>query len=248
MRLAGKVALITGAAGGIGRVACDRFAREGALICASDLHPDGAASIPVPAGEGFFYVAGDVTRAGDRQTIVQACLQRFGRIDVLLANHGRILGKPFLETSESDWDDIQAANLKSTYFLVQAAAPSMPLGSSIILLSSAAGILARPNMSAYSASKAGIIMLTRSLALDLSDRGIRVNAIAPGLVDTPMPREFLKRFTNQEAVWAAMVEKSPLKRAARPEEIVGLALHLASDEASYTTGATVPVDGGRTAT
>jgi NAD(P)-dependent dehydrogenase (short-subunit alcohol dehydrogenase family) len=103
-------------------------------------------------------------------------------------------------------------------------------------------------MSAYSASKAGIIMLARSLALDLSERGIRVNAIAPGLVDTPMPRNFLKNLANKDQLWASMLEKSPLKRAATPEEIVGLAVYLAGDESSYTTGAVIPVDGGRTAT
>ena len=248
MRLEGKVTLITGAAGGIGCVACKRFVEEGALVCATDLPGDGFSAIPVPKSDRFFYIAGDMTRRADREAVLRACADRHGRIDVLIVNHGRILGRPFLETSESDWDEIQAVNLKGSYFLAQAVVPLMPAGGSIVLLSSAAGILARPNMSAYSVSKAGIIMLARSLALDLGDRGIRVNAIAPGLVDTPMPREFLKRFANPEEVWSTMLEKSPMKRAARPEEVVGLMLHLAGDEASYTTGATIPVDGGRTAT
>jgi NAD(P)-dependent dehydrogenase (short-subunit alcohol dehydrogenase family) len=248
MRLVGKVVLITGAAGGIGQAACQRFVQEGARVCASDLTVDGASRIGLPASDNFLYVAGDVTRATDRANIIAAGLGRFGKFDVVFANHGKILGRPFVETSEADWDAIQATNLKSTYFLVQSACAAMSDGGSIILVSSAAGILARPNMSAYSASKAGIIMLARSLALDLSERGIRVNAIAPGLVDTPMPREFLKNLANKDQIWASMLEKSPLKRAATPEEIVGLAVYLASDESSYTTGAVIPVDGGRTAT
>ncbi len=248
MRLAGKIVLITGAAGGIGRAACQKFAAEGARVCASDLALDGAAHIGLPPSDDFLYVAGDVTQAADRANIVASGIHRFGKFDVVFANHGKILGKPFVETTEDDWDAIQATNLKSTYFLVQAACAGMTDGGSIILVSSAAGILARPNMSAYSASKAGIIMLARSLALDLSERGIRVNAIAPGLVDTPMPRNFLKNLANKDQLWASMLDKSPLKRAATPEEIVGLAVYLAGDESSYTTGAVIPVDGGRTAT
>ncbi len=248
MRLAGKIVLVTGAAGGIGQAACRKFVAEGAKVCASDLDSKAAERIGLPLSQDFLYVAGDVTQAADRNSIVATALGRFGKLDALFANHGKILGKPFAQTTEADWDAIQATNLKSTYFLVQAACAGMGQGGSIILVSSAAGILARPNMSAYSASKAGIIMLARSLALDLAERGIRVNAIAPGLVDTPMPRAFLKDLANKDQIWASMLEKSPLRRAATPEEIVGLAVHLASDESSYTTGATIPVDGGRTAT
>lgn len=247
MRLSGKVVVVTGAAGGIGRAACLRLAADGAAICATDLVSSVEPEMPLPPGAQYSYFPADLTKTADRSGFIEACRVRHGRIDGVFANHGAILGKSFLETTEDDWDRIQAVNLKSTYFMIQAAVPHMPAGGSIVVMSSAAGILARPSMSAYSASKSGINMLAKSLSLDLGGLGIRVNAVAPGLVDTPMPRGFLRNLANSDEVWAGMMAKVPIGRAARPEEIVGMVSYLLSDDASYTTGAVIPIDGGRTA-
>lgn len=247
-RLDGKRILITGATGGMGRVACERFAAEGARILATDLAADAGPAIEALAPGAIAYVAADVTRSEDRRALIDAAIRQFdGRIDVLYNNHGVILGKPFLETTEAEWDRVHDVDLKSVFFLSQAAVPAMPQGGSIINLSSVGGLIASPNMSAYGAAKGGLAMLTKAMALDLSMRGIRVNAIAPGAVDTPMPHSFLKDLPEKQALWAALEERHMMKRFGRPEEIVALGVFLASDEASFMTGGVVTIDGGWTA-
>jgi 2-keto-3-deoxy-L-fuconate dehydrogenase len=239
-RLKGKHTIITGAAGGQGRVACRMFAEEGARILASDLSPGAAKEIT--------YVAADVTKPDGIRTIIDGARNAFGgRIDVLYNNHGVILGKPFLETTPEEWDRVHDVDLKSVYFLSQRAVPAMGAGSSIINISSVGGLVAMQNMSAYSAAKGGVAMLTKGMALDLSPRKIRVNAIAPGAIDTPMPRSFLKDLPDKEGIWAAIEERHMMKRFGQPHEVVALAVFLASDESSFMTGSVVTLDGGWTA-
>ena len=244
-RLKGKNTIITGAAGGQGRVACKMFAREGAHILASDLNADAAQEIEALAPGAITYVAADVTSADGIRTIVDSAVKKFGgRIDVLYNNHGVILGKPFLDTTPAEWDLVHDVDLKSVYFLSQRAVPAMPAGSSIVNISSVGGLVAMQNMSAYSAAKGGVAMLTKGMALDLSPRGIRVNAIAPGAIDTPMPRNFIKDLPDREGIWAAIEERHMMKRFGLPHEVVALAIFLASDEASFMTGSVVTIDGG----
>lgn len=246
-RLSGKNVLLTGAAGGQGAAALRLFAHEGARLIATDVHPDGSSLLAMVRDEGAdgIYIAADLTIPDERAAVLDRCAG-LRPLDVLYSNHGIVLGREFLKTTPEDWARVQAADLESVYFLIQGAVPLMRPGGSIIIVTSAAGLKAQPNMSAYSAMKGALVMLTRALALDLSGLGIRVNAIAPGLIDTPMPRRFAAAFDDPEAVWGRLISTNLLGRAGRPEEVVTLALYLASDESSFTTGAIFSVDGGRT--
>lgn len=249
-RLQDKVAIITGAAGGQGQVAVAIFAREGAKVVASDLAEKGAlAPTEAEYPDSVTYVQADVTREADLERIVKTAVDRFGRLDVLYNNHGAMVGSPFLETSMEEFDRCIAVNLRASFRLSQLAAREMVKagGGSIIHNSSTGGLVGFPDMTAYGASKGGLAQLARSMANDLVGYGIRVNAICPGAIDTPMPHKYLEKVTDKQAAWEGIAAAHPMKRFGRPEEVVNLALFLASDEASYMTGAVIPVDGGFTA-
>ncbi len=249
-RLQDKVAIITGAAGGQGQVAVALFAREGAKVVASDLVEKGALA-PTEAAypDSVTYLQADVTREEDLQRIVAAALERFGRIDVLYNNHGSMVGSPFLETSMEEFDQVIAVNVRASFRLSQLVAREMAGsgGGSIIHNSSVGGLVGFPDMAAYGASKGAVAQLARSMAGDLASYGIRVNAICPGAIDTPMPHKYLEKVDDKQAAWDAIAAMHPMKRFGRPEEVVHLALFLASDEASFMTGAVIPVDGGYSA-
>jgi NAD(P)-dependent dehydrogenase (short-subunit alcohol dehydrogenase family) len=247
-RLKGKCAIITGAAGGQGRVACRTFAVEGARVLATDIDAGVADEIEALAPGAITYFAADVATMDGISKIVDAARSAFGgRIDVLYNNHGVILGKPFMETTPEDWDRIHNVDLKSVYFLSQRAVGLMGQGGSIVNVSSIGGLVALENMTAYGAAKGGLAMLTRGMALDLGSRGIRVNAICPGVIDTPMPRNFVHDLPERDAIMRALAERHMMRRLGRPEEVVAMALFLASDESSFMTGSVVTVDGGWTA-
>jgi NAD(P)-dependent dehydrogenase (short-subunit alcohol dehydrogenase family) len=251
-RLDGKVAIITGATGGIGKVATDIFTREGANVVACDKVEDGSdavlASARANAGDVVF-VKADLTDEEDVQSVVQATVKHFGRIDVLFNNHGVMVGKPFLETTMDEFDFIMDGNLRSVFMVCRYAGKEMVKtgGGSIINVSSVGGIVGFPNMAAYGASKGGLVQLSRALATDLAQYAIRVNAICPGVIDTPQPRQYMKNVEDKEALWKEFENLHLLKRVGKPEEVVWLAVYLASDESSFMTGAVIPVDGGLTA-
>lgn len=251
-RLHGKTALITGALGGQGSVAVETFLANGANVVASDLAsaPSGVvAALCEAEAARCVYIGGDVCDDVVQANIVGAALERFGRVDVLFNNHGIILGKPFLDTEAKDLDAVWAVNVRATYLLSQRAAREMARtgGGSIIHNSSIGGVVAFHDMTAYGAAKAAVAHLARAMAADLADRGIRVNAICPGAIDTLMPRNFVGDHPEREAIFQAIADKHLMKRFGRPEEPVNLALFLASDEASYMTGTVIPVDGGLSA-
>ncbi|MGH7907124.1 MAG: SDR family NAD(P)-dependent oxidoreductase [Candidatus Binataceae bacterium] len=243
-RLAGKKTIITGAAGGQGRVACKMFADEGASIVATDLHPDAARQIEAIAPGKIHYVAADLVTEAGIDAVISSARQKFGKIDVLYNNHGIILGRPFLETTRAEWDRVQDTDLKSFYFLTQKVTPHMTERASIINTASGLGHIAAPNASAYCAAKAGLINLTRCLALELAPRGIRANVICPGVIDTPMPRVLAGDAPDKEAVVSSFLERQIMKHLGRPEDIVRAAIYLASDESSFSTGAVFNIDGG----
>lgn len=251
-RLANKVALITGALGGQGQVAVRRFVEEGARVLASDLAPQptgDVAALVASDPDAVVYVGGDVRNEQVLDTLVSTAVARFGGLDILFNNHGMMVGKPFLETTVEELDGLLAVNLRAPFLLSQKAAREMVKrgGGSIIHNSSVGGIVGFPTMAAYGASKGGLAQLARSMATDLAPEGIRVNAICPGVVNTDMPRRYLKDVEDKEGAFRQMAAMHLMNRLAEPGEIVALALFLASDEASYMTGAVIPIDGGLTA-
>ncbi len=250
-RLDGKVAIITGAARGQGAVAAQTFAQEGASLVISDILPEieqTATHIP-SAGAQVAWVQADTADTDGINSVVEKAISTFGRIDILYNNAGVILGKPFLETTLEEWERIIRIDLTGPFLMSQAVVAHMEKQQrgSIINISSAGGILGYPQMSAYGAAKGGLVNLTRCMAVDLAPHNIRVNAICPGAIDTPMPREYIKDMENKEAVWQQIADTHLLKRFGNSHEVVSLALYLASDEASFMTGAVIPVDGGHSA-
>jgi 2-keto-3-deoxy-L-fuconate dehydrogenase len=247
-RLDGKQAVITGATGGIGRVACRLFCEEGAVVIGSDVDDEAGRTLEAElraAGHDFSFVHCDVSSAGDVAVLATTVKDRLGGLDVLYNNAGVILGKPLVEMTDAEWDRIVGVNLRGTFLTMRALVPLMSgRQASIVNMSSGLGLVGSEMLTAYSASKGGVIMLTKSAALELGP-DIRVNVICPGVIDTPMPRqinpaggeEFMRAF---ESIHVA-------GRLGRPEEVVAMAVFLASDEASFVTGAVMTVDSGATA-
>jgi NAD(P)-dependent dehydrogenase (short-subunit alcohol dehydrogenase family) len=244
-RLAGKVAVITGAASGIGRASAEVFATEGARLILVDVDRVGLSSVASELGSRVQLVEGDV--ANEQTAIrVSGLAKSDGRsIHVLVNCAGVDLAAPIEATSASQWDGIMDVNLKSVFLMCKHTIPLLAKsGASIINVASAAGISPVPNRPAYIASKGAVIALSRSLALDLAP-SIRVNCICPGAVETPLLESGLKASPDYQAARRAVQARYPLGRIAQPAEIAAVAAFLASDAASYMTGATIPVDGGR---
>ena len=248
-RLDNKVCIITGADGGQGRVAVDIFASEGAKVVATDLKKPSAALKRIMAKyDGRIeYVAADLTDDDQVQLPVKAAVKKWKKIDVLYNNHGVMVGKPFLDTEMADFDRVIDGNLRSVYALSLYAAQVMApkKRGSIIHISSVGGIVGFPGMAAYGASKGGVAQLARSMATDLAAYNIRVNAICPGVIDTPMPRRYIADAgADEHEAMTGMAGMHLLQRVGKPEEVVWMGVYLASDESSFTTGTVIPVDGG----
>jgi len=244
-RLDGKVALITGAQQGIGRGMALAFARDGADIGINYLDdPKGAERVAAEvrkAGRRAALVAGDVSSVKQIDEMVRQVVQTLGGLDVLVNNAGVYPRVAMLEMREEDWDLLLDVNLKGTFFCAQAAARAMVAAKrrgAIINLASRA-IQGAVRGVHYSASKGGVVAMTRAMALELAPHGIRVNAVAPGLTDTAQPR-----YGHSEEELATMARAVPLGRMAQPDDIASVAVFLASDEARYITGQTVHVNGG----
>ena len=246
MRLVGKVALVTGAQQGIGRAIALALAREGADVGVNYLDDRGAAEQVVAevrgSGRRACVVHGDVGRATDAETMVGTVARELGTPAILVNNAGVFPRVDFLAMTEADWDHVLDVNLKGSFLCAQAAARRMVderLGGAIVNLASVA-MRGTPLGVHYSASKAGVMGLTRAMALALAPHRIRVNAIAPGLTDTAQPR-----YGNSEAELVELGRQIPLEgRMARPEEIARVAVFLAGEESSWITGQTIHVNGG----
>ena len=248
-RLEGKVALISGGARGQGAVEARMFAEEGASVVIGDILDEQGRQTEAELqelGYNVTYVHLDVTSESDWEAAVQAAVDTYGKLNVLLNNAGILIRKNIEETTEQDWDRIFAVNAKGVFLGTKAAIPAMREagGGSIINISSTAGLVGSPNGSAsYTATKGAVRLFTKSTAIQHAHEGIRCNSIHPGPIETDMIADTLNDPANMEL----RMQRLPLQRVGKPSEIAYPAIYLASDESSFVTGSEVVVDGGTTA-
>lgn len=253
MRLNGRVAVVTGGGSGIGRATCMALAAEGATVAIGDVLPKTAAETTaaiVAAGGKSWSGELDVSNAASAAAFVQNVLAQFGRIDVLVNNAGLLVSATSVpDCSEEDWDRTFAINVRSVFLLSRAVLPDMikRRKGAIVNIGSAAGLAARKRMAAYSASKGAIIALTRAMAADHGLDGIRVNCVCPGPVMTPAFKQWLDESENPQALRSKRESEQLLGCLGEPENIAQAVVFLASDDAAWITGVSMPVDGGSTA-
>ncbi|HYK90642.1 MAG TPA: glucose 1-dehydrogenase [Acidobacteriota bacterium] len=249
MKLERRVAIITGAAAGIGEASARLFAKEGARLVLVDVNEETLSKLVEELEQTsviLLDIVGNVSIPDLCKSIVTQTMARFGRLDILFNNAGIVLNGSLVDCTEEEWQRTIDINLKSMYLLCRSAVPVMQRqgGGTIINMSSIAGPTGVPNRGAYSVSKAGVIGLTKSLAMDFVKDGIRVNCICPATVDTPSLRQRIADSPDPEEARRAFIARQPMGRIATPEEIAALALFLASDDARYMTGQAVIMDGG----
>lgn len=259
-RVEGKVALITGAASGIGKAAALLLAREGAKVAVTDIDENGArqtAGEIEAAGDIATPFSLDVTSEEDWRRVINGLLAQWERLDILVNNAGLSIARPLLEMSLAEWRKVMAVNLEGVFLGVKYGVIAMRKsgGGSIINISSVAGIKAAAGASAYAASKAAVRMFSKAIALECAQQGynIRVNTVSPGGVITPMWQgmefwqEMRKESGSDEAVWQALAQETPLKRFATPEEVAEAILYFASGASAFVTAADLVIDGGYSA-
>ena len=247
-RFENKSILVTGGSSGIGKATAERFAREGGRVL---IFADRAEELRQAAetfrAEGLDVIEchGDVSMAADVDRAVALAVQTFGKIDVLVSNAGFAYYEPFVEISEAHWDRLMAVNLKGMFLFSQRVVREMiPRGGGVILFTSSVnGLSAETGLASYNASKAGVILLMKTLALELGPRRIRVNVVCPGFIDTPITHDFIERDPH----WPEYLRSIPWGRAGRPAEVAAAFAFLASDDAEYITGECLVIDGGQMA-
>ena len=247
--LAGKVALITGGASGIGRATALLFAREGAAVSVVDVDEAGGQAVAqaiVDDGGQAIFVCCDVSQAEDCQRAVQQTVDELGGLDILFNNAGIIRRATVIDTTEEEWDRVMAINVKSIFLLSKYAIPIMAQagGGVIINMASGWGLVGGRRAVSYCASKGAVVNMTRAMALDHGEQNIRVNCISPGDTDTPMLRDEARQLGESDERFLAEAAQRPLQRIGQPEDIAQAALYLASDASSFVTGTTLVVDGG----
>ncbi|MFC5589507.1 SDR family NAD(P)-dependent oxidoreductase [Sporosarcina soli] len=245
MRLRDKVAIVTGAGSGNGAAIAKGFLAAGAKVVFADINVSAAEQEAIQSEYGkdaWIAVEVDVANQSSVEELIRETLKAFSKIDVMVANAGITIRKPFLELSEADYDRVMDVNAKGVFFCSQEAARIMVEqgGGSIIHMSSTTSVLAEGNAVQYGASKGAVAAMTRHMALDLGEQNVRVNAIAPGTIQTKLTGSRLQA----EGVVAREAELTMLKRIGQPDDLIGAALFLASDESSFITGTQIFVDGG----
>ena len=247
MRLKDKVVIVTGAGTGIGRAIALRFGLEGATMLLNGRRPAPLAAVAdviKAAGGRAEAVAGDVTRTSDVERLVAAAAEGHGRLDVLVNNAGVMVSRTAAaDCSDEDWQRTLDADLTSVFRCSKAALPALAAArGAIVNIASTAGMKGSPSLTAYAVAKAGVISLTKTMALDYAPRGVRVNAVCPAYVETDLNRDYLASM-QADGRYAALLAKHPLGLG-RPDDVAWAALYLASDEARWVTGVALPVDGG----
>ena len=252
MRLKNKVAVITGTASGIGRGAAIVLAREGARVAGGDIDVKGgnltAEEIRKSGGQSIF-VETDVTQSDQVKNLVAQAVEAYGGVDVLFSNVGVVIGNAIVDVSEQEWDQVMNVNLKSMYLACKYCIPEMQKRGkgSIVLTSSANGILAEPCLATYCATKGAIIGMTRSVATDYGKDNIRVNCICPTYTRTPLVEKWIDSGVDPNLSWDKVNRLHVLNRISEVEEVANAVLFLASDESSIVTGSAMVIDGGLTA-
>ena len=244
-----KVCLITGGAQGIGEACARLFLEQGAKVVIVDIHNERGQSLASQLqqqGHEILFIASDIGNKVEVDAVIKQVISQHSRLDVLVSNAGIFKAAPFLEVSESDFDEVLRVNLKGAFLMGQAAARVMKDqgGGAIVHMSSVNGVLAIPEIASYNVSKGGLNQLTRAMALALADDGIRVNAVAPGTIATELASKAV--LTSEEAR-NKILGRTPMKRLGDPSEVAHVVAFLASDAASYITGEVITVDGGRMA-
>jgi NAD(P)-dependent dehydrogenase (short-subunit alcohol dehydrogenase family) len=251
-RLSGKVAMITGGGTGIGQACAKSFGAEGACVAVAGRRKgplDEVVREIEGTGGKALAVTCDVTDRASVEVAVAATVQHFGRLDVVVNNAGAVLVATVDKTSDEDWQRLLAANLTGTFLMSRAVLPELRKsgGGSIVNIGSILGLVSRKERAAYSASKAGVIGLTRAMAIDHAHENIRVNCVCPSIIETELGMQSIAKAADPEAERRRRSAEIPLGRMGQPEDVAHMVLYLASDESAWVTGAALPLDGGLTA-
>jgi NAD(P)-dependent dehydrogenase (short-subunit alcohol dehydrogenase family) len=247
MRIEGRRILITGAASGIGLATARLFVQEGARVAMLDRNAAGITAAAAEFGDAATPVVADVAQQSQVETAVSTAEQALGGIDGVVNCAGIDLLRPFPEMTAADWRSIMAVDLDGPFFVCHAALPALTKAgaATIVNVASAAALRPLEHRTAYCSAKAAMVMFSKSLAVDLAPFNIRVNAICPGIIETPLFRQSYETAPDPQAELARIQDRYLIKRAGRPEEIAATALFLTSDESAYMTGSAIAVDGGR---